>query len=228
MSADTPSPRKRVVVLLSGRGSNMIALLDAAKASDYPADIVAVLSDKDDAGGLTIARERGLAAEAVTRTGFASKAAHEAALIEAIEAQAPDLICLAGYMRLLSADFVRRYAGRILNIHPSLLPLFPGLDTHQRAVDAGVRLHGCTVHFVDEGMDEGAIVAQAAVPVLPNDTAATLSARVLTAEHRLYPQALALVASARAWLGADGRTEFSPSLSSPSAAMLLAPTVLLN
>jgi phosphoribosylglycinamide formyltransferase-1 len=223
VSTATPLPRKRVAVLLSGRGSNMVALLDATRSSDYPAEIVAVLSDKSDAGGLAIARGRGLAAVAVQRGDFPSKAAHEAALIEAIEEHAPDLICLAGYMRLLSADFVRRYAGRILNIHPSLLPLFPGLETHQRAIDAGVRLHGCTVHFVDEGMDEGAIVAQAAVPVLPDDTAATLSTRVLAAEHRLYPQALALVASGRAWLGPHGKTEFSPELSVQSSGVLLSP-----
>lgn len=223
MSAASPSPRKRVVVLLSGRGSNMVALLDAAGASDYPAEIVAVLSDKSDAGGLTIARERGLATKALERRDFSSKADHEAALIEAIDAQTPDLICLAGYMRLLSADFVRRYAGRILNIHPSLLPLFPGLDTHQRAIEAGVRLHGCTVHFVDEGMDEGAIVAQAAIPVLPDDTVSTLSARVLTAEHQLYPQALALIASGGAWLGSQGRTAFVPDLPVRADDMLLSP-----
>ena len=191
----SPAGKIRVAVLVSGRGSNMLALADAAAEAGYPAEIAAVIADKADAGGLDAARQRGITAIAVPRKDFSDKAAHEAAVAAAIDDAGADLVCLAGYMRLLSADFVERYEGRILNIHPSLLPLFPGLDTHQRALDAGVRLHGCTVHFVDEGMDQGAIIAQAAVPVLPTDTPETLSARVLAAEHRLYRHALALVAT---------------------------------
>jgi len=186
-------PRKRVVVLLSGRGSNMGALLEATKAADFPGEIVAVLADRADAGGLETARAAGIHAAAVPRKGHPDKASHEAAMIAAIEAARPDVICLAGYMRLLSAEFVDRFAGKMINIHPSLLPLFPGLETHRRAIEAGVKLHGCTVHFVTFVMDGGPIIAQAAVPVKPRDTPETLAARVLVAEHALYPKALARV-----------------------------------
>lgn len=185
--------RKRVVVLISGRGSNMTALADAAADSDFPGAIVGVMADRTDAGGLDAARSRGIPARAIPREAFAGKAAHEAAMIEAIEAARPDVVCLAGYMRLLSKEFTERFAGRMINIHPSLLPLFPGLDTHARAIGAGVRLHGATVHFVTFEMDAGPIIAQAAVPVETGDTPETLAARVLAAEHRLYPQALAMV-----------------------------------
>lgn len=186
---------KRVVVLISGGGSNMVALADACAAPDFPAEIVGVLSDKKAAGGLAKAEARGISTFAFERKDYASKAEHEAAVLDALSALKPDLICLAGYMRLLSADFIRPYEGRILNIHPSLLPLFPGLHTHQRAIDAGMKVAGCTVHFVTEGMDEGPIIAQAAVPILADDTAETLAARVLTVEHRTYPLALKLIAS---------------------------------
>lgn len=186
---------KRVVVLISGGGSNMVALADACAAPDFPAEIVGVLSDKKAAGGLAKAEARGIPTFAFERKDYASKAEHEAAVLDALSALKPDLICLAGYMRLLSADFIRPYEGRILNIHPSLLPLFPGLHTHQRAIDAGMKVAGCTVHFVTEGMDEGPIIAQAAVPILADDTAETLAARVLTVEHRTYPLALKLIAS---------------------------------
>lgn len=189
--------RKRVVAFISGGGSNMLALVKAAQASDFPAEIVAVFSDKADAGGLAKAEALGIPARAFLRKDFASKEAHEAAILDALDALSPDLICLAGYMRLLSGAFINRYEGRILNIHPSLLPLFPGLHTHQRAIDAGMRLAGCTVHFVTEGMDEGPVIAQAAVPVLPGDTADTLAARVLTVEHKSYPLALRLVAEGK-------------------------------
>ena len=188
------APRKRVVVFISGGGSNMLALLKATKAADYPADIVGVISDKADAGGLAKAAAEGIATFAFVRREFASKEAHEEAILSQLEALSPDIICLAGYMRLLSARFIQAYEGRIINIHPSLLPLFPGLHTHQRAIDAGMRIAGCTVHFVTEGMDEGPVVGQAAVPVLTDDTADSLAARVLTVEHQIYPQSLRLLA----------------------------------
>jgi len=197
-------PRKRAVVLISGGGSNMLALVEAAKADDYPVDIVAVISDKPTAGGLAKAASRGIMTFAFERRNFDGKADHEAAILACLEAINPDIVCLAGYMRLLSADFIKRYEGRILNIHPSLLPLFPGLHTHQRAIDAGMTTAGCTVHFVTEGMDEGPVILQSSVPVLPEDTAETLAARVLTVEHQTYPQALRLVAEGRVEMHADG------------------------
>ena len=197
-------PRKRAVVLISGGGSNMLALVEAAKADDYPVDIVAVISDKPTAGGLAKAASRGIMTFAFERRNFDGKADHEAAILACLEAINPDIVCLAGYMRLLSADFIKRYEGRILNIHPSLLPLFPGLHTHQRAIDAGMTTAGCTVHFVTEGMDEGPVILQASVPVLPGDTAETLAARVLAVEHQSYPQALRLVAEGRVEMHADG------------------------
>lgn len=187
--------RKRVVVFISGGGSNMLALAEAARAPDYPADVVGVISDKADAGGLAKARALGIPAFAFERRDYDGKAAHEAAILEKLVDLKPDLICLAGYMRLLSADFIRHYEGRILNIHPSLLPLFPGLHTHERAIEAGMRIAGCTVHLVTEGMDEGPILGQAAVPVLADDTAETLAARVLRQEHRIYRDVLQRMAS---------------------------------
>ncbi|MCX8999000.1 phosphoribosylglycinamide formyltransferase [Rhizobiaceae bacterium BDR2-2] len=189
--------RKKVAVLISGSGSNMLALAKAASAVDYPADIVGVISDRPDAGGLAKAAALGIPTAAFARKDYAGKAAHEAAIRAELEKLSPDILCLAGYMRLLSGDFIRAYEGRIVNIHPALLPLFPGLHTHQRALDAGMRIAGCTVHFVTEGMDEGPIVAQAAVPVLPGDDADTLAARVLTVEHRIYPAALKLFAEGK-------------------------------
>ncbi len=197
-------PRKRAVVLISGGGSNMLALVEATKAEDYPVDIVAVISDKPTAGGLAKAASRGIMTFAFERRNFDGKADHETAILACLEAINPDIVCLAGYMRLLSADFIKRYEGRILNIHPSLLPLFPGLHTHQRAIDAGMSTAGCTVHFVTEGMDEGPVILQSSVPVLPADTAETLAARVLTVEHQTYPQALRLVAQGRVEMHADG------------------------
>ena len=194
MSGTAPVQKKRVVCFISGSGSNMLALARAAAEPVYPADIVAVFSDKADAGGLAKAEALGIPTRSFARRDFASKEAHEAAILDALATFSPDILCLAGYMRLLSAEFIKRHEGRILNIHPSLLPLFPGLHTHQRAIDAGMKIAGCTVHFVTEGMDEGPIVAQAAVPIVPDDTAETLAARLLTVEHRLYPAALRLVA----------------------------------
>jgi phosphoribosylglycinamide formyltransferase 1 len=191
-------PKKKTAVVISGRGSNLAALIAAAKDARYPAEIALVASDNPDAPGLAFAREAGLATTPLDRREFATKAAFEAKLNAALRGAGIELICLAGFMRLLSAGFVEAWRDRILNIHPSLLPLFPGLDTHARALAAGVRLHGATVHFVRAEMDTGPIVAQGAVPVLPSDTPETLAARVLEIEHRLYPLALKLVAGGRA------------------------------
>ncbi|UXM96296.1 phosphoribosylglycinamide formyltransferase [Bartonella sp. HY329] len=182
--------RKRVVVFISGGGSNMEKLIEASKAKDYPAEIVAVFSDNANAGGLAKAKSRGVETFGFERASFASKQAHEDAILQQLDALAPDIICLAGYMRIISANFIKPYEGKILNIHPSLLPLFPGLHTHQRAIEAGVKIAGCSVHIVTEGMDEGPILAQAVVPVLATDNADSLSARVLKQEHQLYPQTL--------------------------------------
>jgi phosphoribosylglycinamide formyltransferase-1 len=182
-------------ILISGRGSNMASLLRAAADPAYPAKIVAVLSNRPDAPGLAFAREGGVEALAIDHKPFGrDRAAHEAAINAALGARGVQIVCLAGYMRLLTPFLVQAWAGRMLNIHPSLLPAFPGLDTHARALAAGAKLHGCTVHYVTEVMDSGPILAQAAVPVLPDDTEASLAARVLAQEHVLYPLALRLAA----------------------------------
>ena len=187
--------RRRVGILLSGRGSNAAALIAAAAEQGFPAEIVLVLSNNAGAGGLELAARAGIEALAIDHRPFGrDRAAHEAALDAAMRARGVELVCLAGYMRVLTPLLVSRWAGRMLNIHPSLLPCFPGLDTHGRALRAGVRLHGCTVHLVTEGVDEGPILAQAAVPVLPDDTEEALAARVLAQEHRIYPAALAALA----------------------------------
>ncbi len=173
----------------------MEALIRAAKAADYPAEIVLVLSNDPEAKGLETARAEGIATESVDHRPFKrDREAHERAIVERLEAHGVEIVCLAGYMRLLTPFFVQRYAGRMLNIHPSLLPEFPGLDTHARAIVAGAAEHGCTVHLVTEGMDEGPILAQARVPVLAGDTEDDLASRVLAQEHRLYPQVLAELA----------------------------------
>ena len=217
--------RKRAAILISGRGSNMAALIDAAAGSGYPAEIALVLSDRADAAGLELAARRKLATRIVPRTEFADREAHEAALDKALREQRVDLICLAGYMRLLSPEFVARWAGQMINIHPSLLPLFPGLHTHARALQAGLRIHGASVHFVTAEVDQGPIIAQAAVPVHANESEASLAARVLKAEHRLYPLALRLVAEGRARMEA-GRTVLS-GLSGEDA-LLMSPLALSN
>ena len=184
-------PRRRVGILISGRGSNMAALLDAARDPDYPADIALVLSNRPLAAGLARAAEAGVPAQAIDHRRFgADRAAHEAAIDAALRQAGVEIVCLAGYMRLLTPFLVDAWQGRMLNIHPSLLPAFPGLHTHERALEAGVKLHGCTVHLVTQTMDDGPILAQAAVPVLPDDSADQLAARVLAQEHRLYPMAL--------------------------------------
>jgi phosphoribosylglycinamide formyltransferase-1 len=190
------SARRRTAILISGRGSNMTALIDAARDPGYPAEIGLVVSNRAAAGGLERARAAGIATATVSYKA-AGPAAAEAGITATLEAHGIDLVCLAGYMRLLSAGFVAHWHDRMINIHPSLLPLFPGLDTHERALAAGVRLHGCTVHFVRHEMDSGPIIGQAAVPVLDTDTPETLADRVLGAEHALYPKALALVAAGR-------------------------------
>ena len=199
--------RQRVVAFISGGGSNMLALARACEAADYPAEIVAVFSDKPEAGGLVKAEALGIPTHVFERKAYGSKAEHEAAILAALAEIGPDLICLAGYMRLLSGDFIRPHTGRILNIHPSLLPLFPGLHTHQRAINAGMKVAGCTVHFVTEGMDEGPVIAQSVVPILLDDTPETLAARVLTVEHQTYAAALKLVASGGVSMRADGSVE---------------------
>ncbi|MBB1248083.1 phosphoribosylglycinamide formyltransferase [Rhizobium sp. G21] len=197
--------RKRGVIFISGSGSNMVALLEAARAPDYPVDFVAVISDKADAGGLAKAEALGVATHVFERKGFGSKAEHEAAILARLAEIAPDLICLAGYMRLLSADFIAAYEGRILNIHPSLLPLFPGLHTHQRAIEAGMKVSGCTVHIVTPGMDEGPALAQGVAPILAGDTPDGLAARVLKVEHQIYKAAVAKFAGGGVETDAEAR-----------------------
>nr|WP_295737183.1 phosphoribosylglycinamide formyltransferase [uncultured Acidocella sp.] len=187
--------KPRVAILISGRGSNMVSLVKAAQAPEFPAEIVLVLSNKPEAAGLEIARGLGVEAMAVPAKPFGKdREAHERAIDAQLRARDVQIICLAGYMRLLTPWLVQRWAGRMLNIHPSLLPKFPGLDTHRRAIEAGEAEHGCTVHLVTEGMDEGPVLGQARVPVLPGDDEAALAARVLEQEHRLYPAMLAELA----------------------------------
>lgn len=203
--------KRRVGVLISGRGSNMEALLRAAAEPGYPAEVALVLSNRPDAAGLATAREMGADAVCVDHRPFGrDRAAHERALHDELTRRGVELVCLAGYMRLLTPYLVDAWAGRMLNVHPSLLPAFPGLDTHARALAAGVKLHGCTVHLVTHEMDAGPILAQAAVPVLPGDTAEALAARVLVQEHRLYSLALRLLAA-----GEQGRSEAGVALVNP-------------
>src|SRR6267378_2331533 len=177
---------KKIVILISGRGSNMEAIVRAG----LPAQIAAVISNRPDAAGLKFAAQEGVPGQVVDEREFSTREAFEAALANAIDRHAPDFVALAGFMRVLGADFVRRYSGRMVNIHPSLLPAFPGLHTHRRALQEGVKLHGCTVHFVTPQVDHGPIIAQAAIPVRVGDTEATLAARVLQQEHRIYPLAI--------------------------------------
>ena len=191
--------KRRTAILISGRGSNMEALIAAAGDGRFPAEIVLVLSNRPDAAGLERARAVGVAARAIDHRGFGKdRAAHEAEIDAVLREAGVETVCLAGYMRLLTPLLVGAWRGRMLNIHPSLLPAFPGLHTHARAIAAGVKLHGCTVHLVTEQMDEGPILAQAAVPVLEGDTEDTLAARVLAREHEIYPAALAAFVSGRA------------------------------
>jgi phosphoribosylglycinamide formyltransferase 1 len=181
---------KNIVILISGRGSNMQAIVRAAKAEGWPCRIAAVISNRADAEGLAFAAQHGIATEVVVSKEFPSREAFDARLQATIDRFAPDLVILAGFMRILTPGFVEHYAGRMLNIHPSLLPSFPGLATHRQALAAGVKVHGVTVHFVTAELDHGPIVAQATVPVLPGDTEDTLADRVLVEEHVLYPKAV--------------------------------------
>jgi phosphoribosylglycinamide formyltransferase-1 len=190
--------KKRVAVLISGRGSNMAALIEAARAPDYPAEIVLVLSNKADAGGLDTARANGIETAVVDHKAYGKdRAAFDRAMQQVLLAHNIDLVCLAGFMRLLTPEFVGLWTERMLNIHPALLPAFKGLDTHQRALDARAAIHGATVHFVVPEMDAGPIIMQGAVAVRRDDTETTLAARVLKVEHRIYPAALKLVAEGR-------------------------------
>ena len=190
--------RKRVAVLISGRGSNMAALIDAAKDLTYPAEIALVLSNVPEAGGLEVAEAAGIATEVVDHKPFGKdRAAFERALQAVLEKHEIEIVCLAGFMRILTADFVGKWQGRMINIHPALLPQFKGVDTHRRALEAKVKQHGATVHFVVPEMDSGPIILQDAVEVRPDDTEATLAARVLAVEHRIYPQALKMLAEGR-------------------------------
>jgi phosphoribosylglycinamide formyltransferase 1 len=190
--------KRRVGILISGRGSNMAALVDAARVPGYPAQIALVVCNQPHAPGIALAAEAGIPVTVIDHRRFGNdRAAHEAAIDAALHAACVEIVCLAGYMRLLTPFLVTAWRGRMMNIHPSLLPAFPGLHTHARALAAGVKLHGCTVHLVTEATDEGPILAQAAVPVLPGDTEASLAARVLVQEHRLYPAALAAFAAGR-------------------------------
>ena len=206
----------RIVVLISGRGSNMQAILRAAP----DLHVAAVLSNDPQAPGLDIARAAGVAVEALDHHRFATRADFDAALAERIDRYAPDWIALAGFMRVLSEGFVARYAGRMVNIHPSLLPAFPGLHTHRQALAAGVRLHGCTVHFVTPALDHGPIIVQAAVPVLPGDDESSLAQRVLAQEHLIFPQALRWLANGRVRLDVQGRVSFPHEDAAPA---LIAP-----
>ena len=191
--------RLRLGVLISGRGSNLAALIDAARAPGYPAEVALVISSRADAAGLARARAAAVPARLIShrQPGF------EALIDTALRDAGVGLVCLAGFMRVLSAEFVGRWRGRLINIHPSLLPAFPGLDTHRRALAAGVTRTGCTVHFVDDAVDSGPVIAQSEVPVLPGDDAASLAARVLAAEHRLYPQVVRLIAEGRVRVDGD-------------------------
>ncbi len=187
--------RRRTAILISGRGSNMVSLIEAARDPAFPAEIALVLSNRPDAGGLALAAAAGLGTRAVDHKAYPDRETFEDAVHAALTEAGVDLVCLAGFMRVLTPGFVERWSGRMLNVHPSLLPAFRGTRTHERALAEGVLIHGCTVHFVVPELDAGPIVAQAAVQVLPDDTPETLGARVLAQEHAIYPKALRIVAS---------------------------------
>lgn len=200
--------KKRVAILISGRGSNMQSLIAAAEAADFPAEIVLVFANKTDAAGLAFAAQHGIATKAVSHKGFASRDAFDAEIDAALEQAGAEIVCLAGFMRILSEGFTRKWQGRMINIHPSLLPSFKGAHAHELAIAAGVRISGCTVHFAVAELDSGPIIAQAAVPVETGDTPDTLAARILVAEHQIYPEALRLLAADQVRLE-DGKAVFS-------------------
>jgi phosphoribosylglycinamide formyltransferase-1 len=195
---------KKLVILISGRGSNMQALLEAK----LPCRIAAVISNRADADGLAVAKAHGVPALVVEHRKHADRESFDSALAQAIDAFDPDFVALAGFMRILGAGFVSRYRGRLINIHPSLLPAYSGLNTHARALHDGVKIHGCTVHFVTHDLDHGPIIIQAAVPVLRDDTEQTLAARVLSQEHRIYPQAINWLCQDQVKLSEQGRVQF--------------------
>lgn len=211
----------RIVVLISGRGSNMEALIQARDEGRLPVELAAVISNRPDAGGLARAAAAGIPTEVLDHRAFAGRVEFDRALAEAIEAYRPDWVVLAGFMRILSEGFVERFAGRLINIHPSLLPAFPGLHTHRQALAAGVKAHGCTVHFVTPALDHGPIIAQAVVPVRQNDDEHDLAARVLMVEHLVYPRALRWLIEGRARL-VEGRVRFA--LAEDASASLIVPT----
>ncbi len=203
---------KKIVILISGRGSNMEAVVRACAREGWPARVCAVVSNRPDAAGLSFAQANGIETKVVDHRGFEDREAFDAALAREIDRYEPDLVVLAGFIRMLTDGFVERYAGRILNVHPSLLPCFAGLRTHQQALDAGVRVHGATVHFVTPTLDHGPIVAQGAVPVVAGDDAAALAARVLQVEHVIYPRAVRWFIEGRLTLTIDGeRVALTPS-----------------
>jgi phosphoribosylglycinamide formyltransferase-1 len=206
---------KRIVILISGRGSNMQALLEA----NLPCQIAAVISNRADAKGLEIAGKHNIPTAVISHKDYADRTAFDAALAATIDRYAPDLVVLAGFMRILTAGFVERYRGKLINIHPSLLPAYSGIDTHQRAIQDGIKIHGCTVHFVTPDLDHGPIIIQAAVPVLRDDTPQSLSARVLLEEHRIYPQAVRWLCRNQVWLDEIGRVA-SDRLEQPGAALI--------
>jgi phosphoribosylglycinamide formyltransferase-1 len=213
---------KNIVILISGRGSNMEALIAARDAGQLPVNIAAVISNRPDAKGLETASRAGITAHFIDHKAFAGREAFDAALAECIDQFNPDLVVLAGFMRILSEGFVRHYAGRLMNIHPSLLPSFPGLHTHQRALEEGVRIHGCTVHFVTPTLDHGPVIIQAAIPVLDGDTEESLAARILVQEHKVYPQAIRWFAEDKLTLE-NGRVRLSADLA--DTAVLISPEV---
>ena len=216
--------KKRIVILISGRGSNMEAILKAAADPAYPAQVVAVLANRAAARGLETAAAAGIATAALDHKAYPDRESFDAALAQAIDAHAPDLVVLAGFMRILSEGFVRHYEGRLINIHPSLLPAFPGLHTHRRALEEGCRIHGCTVHFVTPALDHGPAIIQAAVPVLDGDDEDSLAHRVLAQEHLVYPAAVRWFAEGRLRL-VEGRVLLAGQDATPAAAALVAPAV---
>jgi phosphoribosylglycinamide formyltransferase-1 len=208
--------RRRIAILISGRGSNMASLIEAARTPGYPAEVALVLSNRPDAEGLARAKDAGIEALAIDHKAYSTRESFEQALDTALRERGIEFICLAGFMRVLTNWFVERWAGRMINIHPSLLPLFRGTHTHRRALEEGVLVHGCTVHFVVPELDAGPIVAQAAVPVVPGDTEESLAQRILVQEHALYPAALAMICDGRARLE-NGRVAFSMGWNSDGA-----------
>jgi phosphoribosylglycinamide formyltransferase-1 len=216
--------RLRVGVLVSGFGSNLQALIDQCAAADFPAEIVTVISNKPAVGALDRARQAGIAEQVIPHGDYPDRLEFDEAIDAALREARVDLICLAGFMRVLSENFVTRWQDRILNIHPSLLPAFPGLDTHRRALDAGVRFHGCTVHIVRAALDDGPILVQAVAPVLPTDDETSLAARILPLEHRAYPLALRLMAEGRVRI--DGTRAVIDGAAGPADLALLNPSDL--